>query len=189
VTGVPATQDTNINSLNAAGWTLVVVYRDETAPIRNLSVFVGGSFVDEDSQQDYTVSGFCAPPAGEITGTAIVSTIEGDAKPHRGSALIAPTAADAFVQLSGPNNPADNFFCSQLNDARRASSTRRAPSAREPRRLRGREHRGRAARLGRHHGALSSQAGQLRRARSRLSCAPSPRATRTCPSSRRSPST
>lgn len=118
VTGVPATQDTSINSLNAAGWTLVVVYRDETAPIRNLSVFVGGSFVDEDSQQDYTVSGFCAPPVGDVTGSAIVSTIEGDANLTGDQLLIAPTTADAFVQLSGPNNPADNFFCSQLNDSK-----------------------------------------------------------------------
>ena len=117
VAGVPATQETTINSLNAAGWTLVVVYRDETAPTRNLSVFVGGSFVDEDSQQDYTVSGFCAPPIGPVTGTAIVSTIEGDANLTGDQLLIAPSAADAFVQLSGPNNPADNFFCSQMNDS------------------------------------------------------------------------
>jgi len=116
VSGVPATQDTNINSLNAAGWTLIVAYRDETAPTRNLSVFIGGSFVDEDSQQDYVVNGFCAPPAGTVEGTAIVSTIEGDANLTGDQLLIAPTVASTFVQLSGPNNPADNFFCSQLND-------------------------------------------------------------------------
>lgn len=117
VSGVPATQDTTINSLNAAGWTLVVVYRDETAPTRNLSVFVGGSFVDEDSQQDYTVSGFCAPPVGEVTGSAVVSTIEGDANFTGDQLLVAPGAGGPFVQLSGPNNPADNFFCSQMNDS------------------------------------------------------------------------
>lgn len=117
VTGVPATQDTGINSLNASGWTLVVVYRDETAPTRNLSVFVGGSFVDEDSQQDYSVSGFCAPPVGEVTGAAVVSTIEGDANLAGDQLLIAPGAGGPFVQLAGPNNPADNFFCSQMNDA------------------------------------------------------------------------
>lgn len=116
VYGVPATQETSINSLNAAGWTLVVAYRDEGAPTRNLSVFVGGSFVDEDSQQDYLVSGFCAPPAGDVTGTAVVSTIEGDANLTGDQLLIAPAGAGPFVQLSGPNNPANNFFCSQMND-------------------------------------------------------------------------
>src|SRR5690606_8949496 len=40
VSGVPATQATNIESLNAAGWTLVVVYQSSEAPTRNLSVFV-----------------------------------------------------------------------------------------------------------------------------------------------------
>ncbi|MFO0553750.1 MAG: MYXO-CTERM sorting domain-containing protein [Polyangiaceae bacterium] len=117
VEGVPATETTTINSLNAAGWTLVVVYRDQSAPTRNLSVFVGGSFVDENSQQDYSVSGFCAPPAGTIQGTAVVSAIEGDANLTGDQFLIAPSAAGPFVQLSGPNNPANNFFCSQINDS------------------------------------------------------------------------
>ncbi|NUP04771.1 MAG: hypothetical protein HOW73_01790 [Polyangiaceae bacterium] len=117
VSGIPATQTTTINSLNAAGWTLVVVYRDQSEPTRNLSVFVGGSFVDEDSQQDYSVNGFCAPSAGTIGGTAVMSAIEGDANLTGDQFLIAPTAAGPFVNLSGPNNPATNFFCSQMNDA------------------------------------------------------------------------
>ena len=117
VSGVPATQTTTINSLNASGWTLVVVYRDQSVGIRNLSVFVGGSFVDEDSQQDYAVSGFCAPPAGVVWGTAAVSAIEGDANLVGDQFLIAPTSAGPFASLSGPNNPASNFFSSQINDA------------------------------------------------------------------------
>jgi hypothetical protein len=47
VSGVPATEDAAINSLNAAGWSLVVAYYDSNEPVRNLTVFVGGSFVDE----------------------------------------------------------------------------------------------------------------------------------------------
>jgi len=117
VRGVPGTQIETINSLNAAGWTLVVAYRDGTQPVRNLSVFVGGSFVDEDTQQDYVVSGFCAPPSGPIGGKVAISAIEGDADITGDQLLIAPTVADAFVNLSGGNNPADNFFCSQMNDA------------------------------------------------------------------------
>jgi MYXO-CTERM domain-containing protein/uncharacterized repeat protein (TIGR01451 family) len=117
VTGVPGTQATATNSLNAAGWTLVVAYRDESAPTRNLSIFVGGSFVDENDVQDYQVSGFCAPPAGVVDGTAIVSTIEGDADLGGDQLLISPTVAGPFVNLSGPNNPQNNFFCSQINDS------------------------------------------------------------------------
>jgi MYXO-CTERM domain-containing protein len=118
VSGVPATQTTTINSLNAAGWTLTVVMRDSAEPVRNLSVFVGGSFVDENSQQDYTINGFCTPTAGPVNGKVSVSTIEGDANLTGDQLLIAPTTAGPFVQLSGPNNPPDNFFCSQINDAK-----------------------------------------------------------------------
>ncbi len=116
VHGVPATQDDAINSLNAAGWTLVVVTRDDAQPLRNLTVFVGGSFVDEDTQQDYAVSGFCAPPSGEIHGRVALSAIEGDANLTGYQLLIAPAVDGAFVPLDGPNNPVTNFFCGQLND-------------------------------------------------------------------------
>ncbi|MDI1484796.1 hypothetical protein QHF84_49830, partial [Polyangium sp. y55x31] len=116
VSGVPATQASSINNLNAAGWTLVVAYRDEGVPMRNLSIFVGGSFVDENTTQDYTVSGFCAPPAGVVEGSVIVSAIEGDANFVGDQLQLAPTAAGPFKNLSGPNNPSNNFFCSQIND-------------------------------------------------------------------------
>lgn len=117
VSGVPATQTTNINSLNAAGWTLTVVMRDSSEPVRNLSVFVGGSFVDENTQQDYTIDGFCTPSAGPVNGKVSISTIEGDANLTGDQLLIGATSAGQFKNLSGPNNPPDNFFCSQLNDS------------------------------------------------------------------------
>ena len=115
VSGVPATQTTTINSLNAAGWTLTVVVRDSAEPVRNLSVFVGGSFVDENFKQDYTVSGFCTPTSGVVNGKVSISTMEGDANLTGDQLLIAPTSADTFINLSGPNNPENNFFCSQIN--------------------------------------------------------------------------
>lgn len=116
VSGVPATEDTTINSLNAAGWTLIVAYRDGSEPIRNLSVFVGGSFVDEQETQDYTVSGFCAPPSGVVNGRVSVSAIEGDANLDGDTLGIAETDSGPFELLSGPNNPLNNFFGSQIND-------------------------------------------------------------------------
>ena len=123
VGGVPATQTTAINSLNAAGWTLTVVVRDSTEPVRNLSVFVGGSFVDEKSQQDYTISGFCTPTSGPVNGKVSISAIEGDANLTGDQLLIAPTSADMFKNLSGPNNPEKNFFSSQINDSTGALDT------------------------------------------------------------------
>jgi len=115
-TGVPATQSILSNTSNAAGWTLVVAYRYDNEPIRNMSVFVGGVFVDEDVTVDYPVDGFCAPPSTPIAGTIAIATLEGDADRVGDQLAIGETAADpTFVNLSGPNNPVDNFFCSQIN--------------------------------------------------------------------------
>lgn len=114
--GIPAVANDFVSDLNAAGWTLIVAYRNSEDPVRNLTVFVGGSFVDENTVEDYTFDGFCTPPQGPFEAFAAVSAIEGDASRDGDSLAIAPTAMDTFVTLSGPNNPADNFFCSQLND-------------------------------------------------------------------------
>jgi len=121
--GVPATQIHTINSLNAAGWSLFVAYRDPTQPIRNLTIFVGGSFVDEESVEDYDFAGFCTPPTGAFQGRAVVTTIEGDADLTGDGFSIAPSFVGPFVALSGPNNPVNNFFCSQLNDSGGALDT------------------------------------------------------------------
>ena len=114
--GIPATADDTIDSLNAAGWTLVVAYRNSSEPVRNLTIFVGGGFVDEFAVEDYSFDGFCTPPQGDFSGFAAVSTMEGDADRTGDSLAIAQTDQDTFVPLAGPNNPADNFFASQIND-------------------------------------------------------------------------
>jgi hypothetical protein len=115
VSGVPATQDYQIEQLNAAGWTLVVVYRYGAAPTRNLTVFVGGQFVEEDDVEDYPVSGFCTPPEGQVEGGVVISALEGDANRTGDTFQIAANANGPFASLSGPNNPIDNFFGSQIN--------------------------------------------------------------------------
>ena len=117
VTGVPATQDTMINSLNAAGWTLVVAYRDERTATRRLAIQVGGSFVGDASSEDYVFGNFCAPSVGEVAGTVVASAIEGGAGQTGDQLLIAQDGGGTVTALAGPNNPEDNFFCSQLNDS------------------------------------------------------------------------
>lgn len=115
--GVPATQATNINTLNAAGWTLLVAYGDPTQPIRALQLDVGGGWVDEISVLDFAFAGFCTPADGTVGGFAVASALEGDAN-FTGDALqIAESPAGPFAALSGPNNPATNFFASQINHA------------------------------------------------------------------------
>ena len=115
--GVPADEDTVINDLNAAGWSLIVVYRNSAEPVRNLTVFVGGEFVEEDTVVDYEVDGFCTPPSGAFGGYATFSALEGDADRGGDFLTIAQDAGGPFTSLMGPNNPEDNFFCSQINDS------------------------------------------------------------------------
>jgi uncharacterized repeat protein (TIGR01451 family)/MYXO-CTERM domain-containing protein len=116
VSGVPGTQASSVNTVSAAGWSIIVAYRYDGEPIRNLSVFVGDTaFVDENTTVDYSVSGFCAPPAGSIEGTIAIATVEGDSNRVGDQLAIGQTVGSTFVNLSGPNNPSNNFFCSQIN--------------------------------------------------------------------------
>ena len=115
VGGVPATQDFMTEQLNAAGWTLVVAYRASDAPTRNLTVFVGGQFVDEETTEDYPVQGFCTPPQGTVEGAVVISAVEGDANRIGDTLQIAEDQGGPFATLEGPNNPIDNFFASQIN--------------------------------------------------------------------------
>jgi len=116
VGGVPATQDHDVGELNAAGWTLVVIYQDQTQQGRNVSLFLGADWVDEGETLDTTVSGFCTPPTGDVQATLMVSAVEGDAHFSGDRALISRSGG-GFTQLSGPFNPANNFFGSQINDS------------------------------------------------------------------------
>ncbi|HEY4116259.1 MAG TPA: hypothetical protein VGM56_00335, partial [Byssovorax sp.] len=108
VSGVPATQTETINSLNAAGWSLIIALRDPQEPIRNLAVYVGGTFVDENTTVDYMINGLCVPPSGPLSGHVAISAIEGDANLTGDQLLIGETQNGSFVNLSGPNNPEDN---------------------------------------------------------------------------------
>jgi uncharacterized repeat protein (TIGR01451 family)/MYXO-CTERM domain-containing protein len=123
VAGVPATQGATTNNATAAGWTLVVAYRYDNEPIRNLSVFVGNDpasnehiFVDENTTVDYNISGFCAPTGGTVEGSIAIATLEGDASRVGDQLAIGDSPSDlTFINLFGANNPVNNFFCSQLN--------------------------------------------------------------------------
>lgn len=115
VGGVPATQDEAIGELNAAGWSLFVAYHSAYEPSRYLSLFVDGSWVDEDTTVDTVASDFCTPPTGEVTGRIYVSAVEGDA--HFTGDRLELGDGDTFSALEGPYNPATNFFGAQLNDA------------------------------------------------------------------------
>ncbi|MGN7356984.1 DUF7507 domain-containing protein [Paenibacillus sp. SAF-054] len=101
---------------NHAGWTLGVIYQNPSLPFRNMSIRAGAVLVQADSGPvTTTLTGFATPVTGALGGRALFSAQEGDANRTGDQALFGPTSAAASA-LSGPNNFANNFFASQINN-------------------------------------------------------------------------
>lgn len=101
---------------NHAGWTLGVIYQNPALPFRNMSLRAGAVLVQSTSAPVVTtITGFATPVTGALGGRALFSAQEGDANRSGDQAQFGPTAATQ-VALSGPNNFANNFFASQINN-------------------------------------------------------------------------
>ena len=111
VAGVPATVGASENNSNTAGWTLAVVYGNASLPARNLTVFVGAETAGAAAA---SITGFCTPTSGALSGRLMVSALEGDPGITGDQMKFGPTAG-SLTALSGPNNLIGNFFSSQIN--------------------------------------------------------------------------
>lgn len=115
VGGIVATTSALDNTTNAGGWTLMVVYENPTLPIRNMSIFVTSEFVSSGSgSTPAVIAGFLTPTSGAVSGRLQVSALEGDSNRTGDELLFGPTIG-TLNPVSGPNNPVDNFFVSQIN--------------------------------------------------------------------------
>ena len=113
VRGVPGTVGASENFLNSAGWTLAVIYRNFSLPVRNLSLNIGSEFAGNAAA---AVTGFCTPESGPLEGQLAVSAMEGDANRSDDQMRFGPTLPlGSGNNLSGANNLANNFFASQIN--------------------------------------------------------------------------
>ena len=115
---VPATQGQDEVNFNAAGWTLAILYENANLPTRSLSLFLG---LEPQGGATASVTGICTTDKkGQLRARVAVSAVEGDTNdPNdtRDSLRFGPSidlSPDQF-RLSGPNNPAANFFASQIN--------------------------------------------------------------------------
>lgn len=119
VKGVPAlieAQDSRTSDTNHAGWTLAVAYEDPDLTLRNLTIWSGGAVVSpETGSTTVTVGNFLTPETLPVTGKIFVSAQEGDAVLTGDQMLFGPTEPE-LEALSGPNNPLNNFFASQINN-------------------------------------------------------------------------
>ncbi|NUU73932.1 Ig-like domain-containing protein [Paenibacillus xylanilyticus] len=114
--GIPGTASATENNTNFAGWTLAVAYASPFLPSRNMSIFVGAEIVNATiGAATASITGFGTPVTGAVTGRLMVSACEGDPQITGDQALFGPTV-DSLVAISGPNNPVNNFFASQINN-------------------------------------------------------------------------
>lgn len=101
---------------NHAGWTLGVIYQNPALPFRNMSLRAGAVLIQANSSPvTTTLTGFSTPVSGALGGRALFSGQEGDANRNGDQALFGPTTAN-LIALSGPNNFANNFLASQINN-------------------------------------------------------------------------
>ena len=115
--------DARTSETNHAGWTLAVVYENASLPLRDLTVWSGGVVVSPSvGSTDITLTDFITPDSLPVTGKLFVSAQEGDAVLENDRLLFGQDTA-ALTPLSGPNNPVDNFFASQINDENGALDT------------------------------------------------------------------
>ena len=119
VQGVPAlieAIDSRTADTNHAGWTLAVAYENPSLPLRNLTIWSGGAVVSPNTgSTTITVSNFLTPEILPITGKIFVSAQEGDAV-LTGDQMLFGQTIPTLSLLSGPNNPQNNFFASQINN-------------------------------------------------------------------------
>ena len=119
VQGVPAlieALDNRTADTNHAGWTLAVAYENPSFPLRNLTLWSGGTVVSPNTgSTTITVSNFLTPETLPITGKIFVSAQEGDAV-LTGDQMLFGQTIPVLSTLSGPNNPQNNFFASQINN-------------------------------------------------------------------------
>ena len=83
------------------------MFENDSLPLRNLTLWSGGV-------TDVTLTGFLTPEQLPLGGKLFVSAQEGDAV-IKGDKLLFGKDVASLTPLSGPNNPTDNFFCSQIN--------------------------------------------------------------------------
>ncbi|MFS1513372.1 DUF11 domain-containing protein [Chengkuizengella sp. SCS-71B] len=120
VTGLTDRLNNSTDSTNHAGWTLAVIYQNLSLPFRNMTLFVGAQGVVNIMTNpiiDVNVAGFSTPSAGAISARVLISAGEGDATKSGDEFLFGPdTASLSNLSGSAPNNPAMNFFGSQIED-------------------------------------------------------------------------
>lgn len=101
------------NPLGMAAWSMVVFYRRDAEPVRNIALFDGFDVVRTNTFANATLSGFLVPPAPAGFDAKLgVIAYDGDRRDVGDGLWFGPTgrALNAADALTNALNPADNFF-------------------------------------------------------------------------------
>ena len=118
VKGVPGTIEPGTfpyNQTGTCGWVLAVVYSNNSLPYRSITMYVS-SIGTYSGTVDTTFTGFLTPLSGSFSTRVLISAMEGDAGITGDFVQLGPNLG-SLTTLSGPNNPANNFFASQINNS------------------------------------------------------------------------
>ncbi|MBL9009263.1 MAG: DUF11 domain-containing protein [Myxococcales bacterium] len=85
-------------------WSILAAYRDDSAPVRNITIFDGLTRVGPDAEVPQPITGFAVPPTGTPEGRLAIIAYEGDSEKPGDSLIWNGTP------LADAQNPSDNFF-------------------------------------------------------------------------------
>lgn len=112
-----------------AGWSLVVVYRSPSLPLRNLTVNDGLADVGRNDPQVITISGFRTPVSGPVNARIGLVAYEGDIGASGDRAIVRDSSNPNGTLLATALSPGTNFF-NGANDRNGTLVTARAPADR-----------------------------------------------------------
>lgn len=114
--GVPGTARPKIAETNTVGWTLAVAYKHPSLNIRSMNIYAGSQLISQNNPPvDEILSGFMTLAAGGVKGRVMLTAMEGNSNLPGDRFEFGPATSSLQV-ISGPNNSANNFFASQIND-------------------------------------------------------------------------
>ena len=112
-----------------AGWSLVVVYRSPSLPLRNLTVFDGLADVGQGDPQPITISGFRTPVSGQVNARVGLVAYEGDNGSTGDRAILRDASNPGGTLLATRLSQGTNFF-NGANDDNGTLVTARTPADR-----------------------------------------------------------
>jgi uncharacterized repeat protein (TIGR01451 family) len=96
-----------------AGWSIVVVYNNESDPDKNFAVFDGVASIYTTDFATITTSGFYTPPSGAVNFALGVIAYDGD-RGNDGDSLLFKGAA-TFAKVTDALHPVDDVFNSTIS--------------------------------------------------------------------------